>query len=211
MSEKNLIDSVVEKDSKPPEELNLPLEPEKPKIEEPAKEADLSQLLGAEPVKPILPPITDAPATPLPAIPPTAEQPKRGRGRPPGSGNKPRFDDLQIQPEQQSTVNFAATAELLVDMATGGAATVLGPEWNPRGPEEKKMVVDATANYLKAKDIKDLPPGVVLCFVIAAYSLPRMSQPKTKEKIAMGWTWFKMKIFGRRSEKPANVFSDPKI
>lgn len=137
---------------------------------------------------------------PPPAMGQGQTEEKRGRGRPPGSKTKkPDFSDLTPQ------VDFSALAGNLVDMSTGTAATMIGPEWHPRSPEERQMLVSNLANYLKAKDVKDIPPGWMLVFVVGAYSMPRFSQPATKEKLRFGWTWIKIKVipFFRRKRKSA--------
>lgn len=162
------------------------------------------EILGEPEAKPPAPPVDEVESisgddllTPrsngIPQPEGTTSEPEkpRGRGRPPGSKTrKPDFADIA------PPVDFTAMAGLLVDMSTGTAATLLGPEWHPRGPEEKKLVQEAVANYLRAKDVKDIPPGMMLTLVIMAYSAPRISQPSTKAKLAYGWSWFKGRFLG---------------
>lgn len=182
----------------PPEPVKPAAPPQPPAAADGAKVVSDGDLLSdpppsTPPVSPAAPVIDNTPASE------TAE--KRGRGRPPGSKSKgkPDFSDLTPQ------VDFTTLAGNLVDMTTATAASIIGPEWHPRSPEERQMLIANLANYLKAKDVKDIPPGWMLVFVVGAYSMPRFSQPATKEKLKFGWTWVKIKFlpFFRRKKKPA--------
>lgn len=135
---------------------------------------------------------------------------KRGRGRPPGSPNKPRFDDIrtEIPPE----VNYRALAELTFDLSTNSLAAFIGDEWKPRSPDEREFVVAPLATYYKAQQVKDIPPGVLLCFCITAYSAARFTHPNTQTKakvalgkIKLGWMWLKMKFARKRSAAPPPI------
>jgi SAM-dependent MidA family methyltransferase len=108
----------------------------------------------------------------------------------------PDFSDLTgtAQTPGIATVDYKAMSEMLFDMSTGVAATSLGQEWLPKSVEERQMVCKPLAAYMKSKEMKDLPPGVVLSFVVLAYSMPRFAQPSTKEKLVRGWFWLKSKL-----------------
>jgi hypothetical protein len=106
-------------------------------------------------------------------------------------------------------------AGMLFDMSTGTLAVVLGPEWQARPsqevtlPDGRKQVVDermnvvsALAKYLESKEVKDIPPGIMLTVVVLAYAAPRFQAPSTKAKIVGGWTWLKSKIGGFFKGKP---------
>lgn len=194
----------VEKPAEPAASAKLP---DPPAI---ARDEDLLNDPPAEPARASGAPVIDPPPA-EPAASAESTRP-RGRGRPPGSTNKKAsFADLT------PAVDFTALAGSLVDMSTGTAATVLGPEWQPRSPEERQLLVTHLAAYLKAKDVKDIPPGWMLVIVLGAYSLPRLSQPATKEKLRFGWTWLKIKVipFFRRKRanipKPANIEPMPAV
>lgn len=148
---------------------------------------------------PIPPTASSNPSLPMPA--PQAnngqEPIKRGRGRPVGSktvNRAPDFSDVERINEVQ--VDYGLLAGSLFDMGTGTAATVFGPEWMPRDENERKMVVEALRVYLAAKQVKDIPPGLMLTVILVAYSAPRLNAPPTKAKLSMGWTWFKMRVSG---------------
>ncbi len=156
------------------------------------------------------PPIASAsPAGP--GTPPVTEPMKRGRGRPPGSKNKaagapggsPSFDDVPKEPPP-APVDYKAMATMIFKITSGTMAQVLGPEWLPRQPPpglpgEEEMVIEATANYMKTKQMPDIPPGAMLCLVILMYSAPRFQAPSTKEKVKGVWFWIKSK-FGRKKK-----------
>lgn len=84
---------------------------------------------------------------------------------------------------------YRELAAMCVTTCTG-ACEMLGPElWPPTKEEERKFLIDATAQYFKAKGIPDLPPGWVLLGAICVYVLPRVSSQNFQifiaQKIAM--------------------------
>jgi hypothetical protein len=95
--------------------------------------------------------------------------------------------------------DFGKAAEGIFALSTGALTMVFGPEWQPESPEEKQQVCACLAEYLKTKDIPDLPPGIALCFVALVYSAKRFRAPTTSEKIKAGWVWLKLKLgFGKK-------------
>ncbi len=61
-------------------------------------------------------------------------------------------------------------------------------EWKPEA-DEQNTLVDATEAYFAEHGISDITPGWQLLFCVAAYSLPRLAKPKTKEKITAITQW----------------------
>ncbi len=101
-------------------------------------------------------------------------------------------------------------AGVIVDMSTGLLCNVLGPDWAPReirSPDnsasisERKLLADATAAYLRAKQFSDLPPGLMLTVVVLAYATPRFAAPTTRSRI--GWLWGKVTGLFRRKRPDA--------
>jgi len=141
------------------------------------------------------------------AAPVTADElltPKRGPGRPKGSTKNQARDEsghfVKPGPAPLAVIpDFAKLGEMVFDLSTGTLSMALGPEWKPQSPEERAMVSNAIGQYLKSKEISDIPPGVMLAVVVLAYSAPRLNAPSTKEKIARGWLWLKAK-FTRRAK-----------
>lgn len=134
------------------------------------------------------------------------EPPKRGRGRPMGSKTSRAPDFSDVSSLQQVQVDYQLLAGSLFDMSTGTASMIFGPEWQARSPEERQMVINALKVYLEHKEVKDIPPGLMLTVVLLAYSAPRLRAPATSEKLRFGWTWMKMKVvpFFRR-KRPLEV------
>jgi hypothetical protein len=125
--------------------------------------------------------------------------PKRKRGRPPGSRTRPSFDDIAAQ-VTKAAVDYPALAAITFDFSTGTLSNFLGPEWQPKSPEERQMVLGPLADYFKSKQIDDIPPGVLLLAVVGVYALPRFQAPSTSQKIkpALSWVWSKFKGWWRR-------------
>lgn len=94
------------------------------------------------------------------------------------------------------TKNFEALAGMTFDVSVNTLSMVFGPEWQPQNNQEKEQVVAALANYYRAKDMSDLPPGALLALVVVAYSAPRFTKPNTRNKLLLGWQWFKAKAGG---------------
>lgn len=167
-------------------------------------------------------PLPNNPAEPPPSIPippvngDSGEPKRRGRGRPPGSKNRmtPNFDD--IPPAAVVEVDYKQMSCALFDMSTGILTNAFGPEWQPRPPEqvggldERGAVCTALEVYLKSKQAKDIPPGLMLTIVVVAYAAPRLQAPTTKEKLLpmANWCWMKIKsFFGRKKSFEPQVIS----
>jgi hypothetical protein len=61
-------------------------------------------------------------------------------------------------------------------------------------PAQKDEVVALDAafvEYIKTKNTPDLPPGIAVLFAMIAYSVPRMTKPKTKSKMKKFTNWCK--------------------
>lgn len=158
-------------------------------------------------------PPSAVPASELPPEPVQNSQPepekteeKRGPGRPKGSTNRPKspvFPDLTAT--EAVSVNHEELAGMFFDMTTGALASLIGPEWSPRDKRERESMIPPIANYLKAKEVKDIPPGMMLTICLLAYSAPRFSAPSTRsffgkmfEKAKLTWLWFKVKFLSRK-------------
>lgn len=80
--------------------------------------------------------------------------------------------------------NYKMNAEICFGMATGALSMMLSDEWQPQNETEKGQVVDALARYMEHKRWDDLSPGWALTVVTCFYVMPRLSMPKTKEKLS---------------------------
>lgn len=151
------------------------------------------------------------PLTATPVIPPTDSEPeteeiKRGRGRPPGSKNKPKSPStIADVVTPQATPNFGLMGEVVFDMSTNALAVGLGEEWLPSSPQERQLVCVSLAKYFEAQQVKDIPPGMMLALVVSVYALPRLSKPNTATKLKLGWTWLKSKLSRKNPFKDATT------
>lgn len=128
-------------------------------------------------------------------------------GRKPGSKNTQRanFDDLAKVVQDTAPVDYKFMAEMLFNMSTGTLSGLLGPEWMPRedapgsnSSREKDNMVECIRIYLQTRQVKDIPPGLMLTFVCVAYAGPRLKAPGTSEKVKGAWYWLRSKF----SRKP---------
>lgn len=128
-------------------------------------------------------------------------------GRKPGSKNNQRanFDDLAKVVQDTAPVDYKFMAEMLFNMSTGTLSGLLGPEWMPRedapgsnSSREKDNMVECIRIYLQTRQVKDIPPGLMLTFVCVAYAGPRLKAPGTSEKVKGAWYWLRSKF----SRKP---------
>lgn len=155
----------------------------------------------------VAPTATNAPGVPIPPTVATdplidsaeTEPIKRGRGRPPGSKNKPQSPSTIADiVTAEATPNYGLMGEVVFDMSTNALAVGLGPEWLPKTPEERQLVSVSLGRYFETQKVKDIPPGMMLALVVTVYALPRLSQPSTSTKLKLGWTWLKSK-FSRKN------------
>ena len=67
--------------------------------------------------------------------------------------------------------------------------------------DEINQVTYAYQTYFRAKNIRDLPPGVILATALITYAGPRMMKPKTSKKIAGAWEKIK-KRYSKNKRTP---------
>ena len=126
---------------------------------------------------------------------PTSNEPQPDFSDLAGEQSAPIGDTFTTPPVTHDTVNYHAMSEMLFDMSTGLLSKTFGPEWQPSNEEERGHVVSAIELYARTKQLPDLPPGYMLCFVIGMYSLPRLAATPTKSKLFLAWCWLKGKVF----------------
>ncbi len=159
---------------------------------------------GTQPTEIVSDSVLDPGTPPQPPETPAAGTDNPGAkriGRPPGSKTKPKSPSTIAEVETVKPVDFRAMGNLVFDLSTNALAMGLGPEWKPQSEQERELVADSLAKYFESQQLKDIPPGMMLLLVCGVYALPRVNQPKTKEKLAAGWTWLKMKIGGKNPFK----------
>lgn len=131
-------------------------------------------------------------------------------GRKVGSKNapaKPDFSDVINKTAESAVTDYQLMSSMMFDMTTGTMANIFGPEWLPRpddpnnpmaGSKERDNMIMVVKSYLQSKQVKDIPPGMMLTIVAIAYSAPRLRAPATASKIKASYYWFKSK-FARKA------------
>jgi len=135
------------------------------------------------------------------------------RGRAKGSGGTSRASTLNIPGQSQATDKQAAQtdgtmeADALGHYAAGCLVSVGrmigGEEWEPKTEpiDEMGNLQAAFGDYFRAKDIRDVPPGLALSIAIIGYAAPRFTAPKTKERVLSWWDRIKLKMAAKKLEK----------
>lgn len=80
-----------------------------------------------------------------------------------------------------------ALSAMVVDGVTGSVAMVLGEDWvlaKDKNNAERNHLIDATSVYLESTGVNDIPPGALLALAICMYAAPRLSTPKTQNRLA---------------------------
>jgi len=116
----------------------------------------------------------------------------------------PDFSDIPDGPAQPAApvlapAKFEGMANMSFDMTTGLLARIFGNEWLPQPDAddqtkstERATVVLAIQKYYESINLPDIPPGYMLCFVVLAYSAPRLAAQPTKTKLQSAWLRFKL-------------------
>lgn len=139
---------------------------------------------------------------------PKTEQTKRGPGRPRGTRNRSGGSEIgDINAEDVPQVDYALMSSMCFDMGTNALSMVFGPEWQPNSEQEKNAVVASLASYMRAKEVKDIPPGMMLCFILAVYSAPRLRHQTTGGKLKLWFMWVRSKL--TRKKNPAPTIFNP--
>jgi len=224
-----------ESETPPPAQPKLPDPVSAPAAETKPGDVDNGNATGSVPTVPALASsvvdlmeaagnVDPAPAAAPAAVPPTVatdlvdpaptdtppestEEIRRGRGRPPGSRNKPKSPSSIAEAPPAPTIipNYALMGEVVFDMSTNALAVGLGEEWLPSSQQERMLVCGSLAKYFEAQQVKDIPPGMMLGLVVSVYALPRLSKPNTRSKIMLAWAWIKSKM-GRKAAASVNPF-----
>ena len=77
-----------------------------------------------------------------------------------------------------------------------GAGLLGGPEWQPKvdaTQDERRDMAAAFTTYCRAKNLSDIPPGIILLAIITSYAAPRFAQPITQKRTAGAIIWMREK------------------
>jgi hypothetical protein len=110
---------------------------------------------------------------------------------------KPKFEGLDNgTPSPVSNAPASAPANppdeaqgatlLLIPTVDGCMQSLFGPDI-ALSDEEKKIAEPITANFLRSKNMKDIPPGIALAMVAIAIYGPKFQKPTVKEKLILMW------------------------
>ena len=140
-----------------------------------------------------------------------APKPAEGAAGPATPGDAPGPGapfSVPPRPVETPPVDYAALSMMVFGTTTSIACAFFGPEWQPRSKEEADMMLKGWENYLRAKNVPDLPPGIMLLALYLVYSGPRLREPNTMNKLKMIWGgvagWFR-KLFSRRPRPNTNL------
>jgi hypothetical protein len=119
--------------------------------------------------------------------------------------------------EQQSRMAGAMVAQTMIYISIG----IGGDEFAPKDIRipggnvynEKDMLSQVWGDYFAAKGVVDIPPGIALLGGLSMYYLPRLREPKVrerggkfvrwiKEKSSRVFLWWKYRKGGRPTEEP---------
>ena len=93
-----------------------------------------------------------------------------------------------------ATGQSAASLTFVIGMA------VFGSDGQPSQAEINQVTM-AYQTYFRAKNIRDLPPGIVLVTALASYTVPRLMKPKQVKRFSSLWDKVKVKFGRKRGEK----------
>lgn len=141
---------------------------------------------------------------------------RRKRGK--AGGVKSSSVALPDQREKQQA-EARETAKNNARMAGAAAANSIfllgtmlgGEEWRPitidkegltfQDIDEKKVMSEAFSDYMLAKGVTDFPPGVTLAMALMSYVAPRLTMPKTKQRLKGVRGWIALRLAKRRIKK----------
>lgn len=131
---------------------------------------------------------------------------RRGQGIKKSGVGSPKGQSAIETVEAQHAACGVTTAELIFVMGVA----IGGEDWLPENHERLYMQT-AWTEYFRKKDIKDLPPGVLICTALVSYAIPRFGKPDTQTRMKRIGAWFK-KRFSRKARQEAreNYDTTPK-
>lgn len=144
-------------------------------------------------------PPSAAPAAGKKPAAPAAVAKKAAAGKPgeaAPAGEKKKASDYQNTTGAPDEFDLAA--KMYFKTALVPLVALMSDEWNPDNEAEEKAVVDAIACYLRSRGSVDFTPGQALCVAAACYAAPRLSRPKTKDRLTLLF----LKVRGWFSSKP---------
>jgi len=118
-------------------------------------------------------------------------------------GNKGIKNISSQSPQTQTTSETSPieneSGKMAAELWEANGVMVFGEDWRAT-PEEKSVLTETFALYLKSKNIKDIPAGWLLAIILTHYTVKRMAKPTIREKIvfAVKVIWNKIKGLGKK-------------
>lgn len=141
-----------------------------------------------------------------------------GRFKKKKGANSRRLHIPESENDEQKRAKMVAAQRLMaatvvVDSFINTGVMVFGQEWLPETQKildpttqkelgvlsERETLITTTEQYMAAKGINDIPPGVCLALVVSAYCLKRTQKPETQKRL--------IAIFGGIKGKVLNLFN----
>jgi len=131
-----------------------------------------------------------------------AERPKqKAKAKKKAGPGRPRLtpEPEEKRPDETAITLGASTAEM-VFMA---GHMIGGDEWEP-SPQERQFMSQAWGRYYELKNMKDIPPGMLVVFALLTYTAPRLRKPKTQARLIAAYLkvreWIRSKFKRGQSE-----------
>lgn len=181
--------------------------PEIENLKSPAPESDAS----AAPERVFNPEIHETSADGKPVLTPTGRYKMKKGAR--ARLIVPASDQSEEKAAAMKAAQRRMAASAVVDSFINTGVMIFGEEWLPETQiildpatqkelgkiEEREMLITSCDQYMAAKGINDIPPGLCLTLVVSSYCLKRVQKPKTQARLAQ--------IFGGLKGKIAAAFS----
>lgn len=88
-----------------------------------------------------------------------------------------------IQISSTDKTKLVGAGKAATNLLINGCVLTLGDEWVAQ-KDEAEYICASFVDYFEAKGMTDIPPGFALCIALLAYAVPRVTMPKTQEKIS---------------------------
>jgi len=101
-------------------------------------------------------------------------------------------------PDESKNIGMEQAGQMFATYTFAFCSGVFGQEFKPvknADIDENKLMADAYTQYLIAKDVEELPPGMILIGAISLYLIPRFMEQKVQEKITTKIKRIYKKIF----------------
>lgn len=101
-----------------------------------------------------------------------------------------RAAELAAQTEEAKQRKAIIAGTAIAEILFKSGYMLGGDEWNPikndaRQIDERRDMVTAWTGYCYARGVEDIPPGLLVAFVVSAYALPRFAGTETQKRLSI--------------------------